>query len=64
MLKKIKSWFAPPIIVFRVNGCSEEVKQFRDSAVAKELQGKYDVVVVNEGVTGIFFVKEGDNYGG
>jgi len=64
MLKKIKSWFSPPIIVFRINGNRDDVKQFRDSGVAKNLQDKYDVVVVNESVTGVFFLKEGDNYGG
>ena len=63
MFKKIKNWFSPPVIVFRIVGGPVEVKEFCDSGAAKHARKRFDVIVVNESVTGIFFPKDGDNYG-
>ena len=63
MLKKIKNWLSPPVIVFRVTGGATDVKEFSNSDAAKHARKRFDMLIVNEAVTGIFFPKDGDNYG-
>ena len=63
MIRKIKNWFSPPVIVFRVAGGAADVKEFSNGDVVKHARKRFDVLIVNEAVTGIFFPKDGDNYG-